>query len=110
MDDIALLAKSAKELQEILNITSLFLNKWHLKVNIKKSAVMIFRNNVHQTYNNQFQIGTQKLSIQKQYKYLGEHLTENLTLAYHLKEKECQVEGITQSCIFVSSDMVIRNI
>ena len=38
MDDIALLAKSAKELQEILNITSLFLNKWHLKVNIKKCS------------------------------------------------------------------------
>ena len=36
MDDIALLARSAKELQEILNITSLFLNKWHLKVNIIK--------------------------------------------------------------------------
>ena len=27
MDDIALLARSAKELQEILNVTSLFLNK-----------------------------------------------------------------------------------
>ena len=38
MDDIALLARSAKELQEILNITSLFLNKWHLKVNIKKCS------------------------------------------------------------------------
>ena len=36
MDDIALLARSAKELQEILNVTSLFLNKWHLKVKIKK--------------------------------------------------------------------------
>ena len=71
---------------------------------------MIFRNNIHQTYNNQFQIGTQKLNIQKQYKYLGEHLTENLTLAYHLKEKEGQVESIIQSCIFVSSDMVIANI
>ena len=69
---------------------------------------MIF--NIHQTYNNQFQIGTQKLNIQKQYKYLGEHLTENLTLAYHLKEKEGQVESIIQSCIFVSSDMVIANI
>ena len=34
MDDIALLARSAKELQEILNITNLFLNKRHLKVNI----------------------------------------------------------------------------
>ena len=69
---------------------------------------MIF--NIHQTYNNQFQIGTQKLNIQKQYKYLVEHLTENPTLAYHLKEKGCQVEGIIQSCIFVSSDMVIANI
>ena len=110
MDEIALLSKSAKELQEILNITSLFLNKWHLKVNIKKSAVMIFRNNIHQTYNNQFQIGTQKLNIQKQYKYLREYLTGNFTLAYHLKKKECQVEGIIQSCVFVSSDMVIANI
>ena len=36
MDDIALPARSAKKLQEILNITILFLNKWHLKVNIKK--------------------------------------------------------------------------
>ena len=50
------------------------------------------------------QIGTQKLNIQKQYKYLGEHFTENVTLVYHLKEKQCQVEGIMQSFIFVSSD------
>ena len=84
MDDIALLAKSAKELQEILNITSLFLIKWQLKVNIEKSAVMIFKNNINQTYNSQFQIGTEKFNIQKQYKYLGEHLTKNLTLARHL--------------------------
>ena len=36
MDDIALLARSAEKLHEILNITSLFLDKWHHKVNIKK--------------------------------------------------------------------------
>ena len=42
---------------------------------------MIFRNKINQTCNNQFQIGTEKLNIKKQYKYLGEHLTENLTLA-----------------------------
>ena len=36
MDDIALLARSAKELQEIVNMTNLFLNKWNLKFNIKK--------------------------------------------------------------------------
>ena len=48
--------------------------------------------------------------MQKQYRNLGEHLTKNLTLAYHLKEKERQVEGIIQSCIFVPSDIVIANI
>ena len=89
MDNIALLARSAKELQEILNITCFFLNKRDLKVNIKKSAVMIFRNNITQTCNNDFQTGTEKLNIKNQCKYLGEHLTENVTLTYHLKEKEC---------------------
>ena len=43
---------------------------------------MIFRSNINQTYKNQFQIGTEKLNIQKHYEYLGGHLTENLTLAY----------------------------
>ena len=68
---------------------------------------MIFRNNIHQTYNNQFQIGTQKLNIQKQYKKLGEHLTENLTLAYRLKEKDNRHNTVF---IFVSSYMIIANI
>ena len=36
LDDIALLARSVKEIQEMLNISSLFLNKWHLKDNITK--------------------------------------------------------------------------
>ena len=71
---------------------------------------MILRNNIHQRYNNHFQIGTQKLNIQKQCKYIGEHSTENLTLAYHLKGKEGQYEAIIQPCIFMSSDMVIANI
>ena len=109
MDDIALLARSAKELQEISNITSLFLNKWHLKVNIKKSAVMIFRNNIHQSYIQSISNWNSEIKYTKT-KYLGEHFTENLTLAYYLMGKECQVESIIQSCIFVSSDMVIANI
>ena len=36
MDDIASLARSDKELQEALSKTSLFLNKWQLKVNVQK--------------------------------------------------------------------------
>ena len=65
INDIASLARSAKELQEIFKVASLFLSKWHLKFNIKKSAVMIFRNNINYTYNNQFEIGKEKFNIKK---------------------------------------------
>ena len=41
MDDIASLERSDKELQELLSITSLFLNKWQLKVNVKKDITNI---------------------------------------------------------------------
>ena len=99
MVDIALLGRSAKELQEILNITSLFLDKCYLKLSIKKEQLRYLETASTKTYNNQFQIGTGKLNIQKQYKYLSEHLTENLTLAYHLNEKKCQTQGIIHNCL-----------
>ena len=62
---------------------------------------MIFRNNIHQIYNNQFQTGTQRLNIQKQYKKLGEHLTENLTLAYRLKEKDNRHNTVLCICVII---------
>ena len=40
--DIALIVESERELQEILSQTNLFFNKWHLKFNPTKSAVVIF--------------------------------------------------------------------
>ena len=42
MDEISLIADSERQLQEILNQTNLFFNKWHLKFNPTKSAVVIF--------------------------------------------------------------------
>ena len=36
MDDKTLIADSERQLQEILNQTTLFFNKWHLKFNPEK--------------------------------------------------------------------------
>ena len=72
-------------------------------------AVKLIKNNIIETFSNQFQTGTEKLNIQKQWKYLGKHLTENFALAYHLKEQECLVEVIIQSCIFILSGIDIAN-
>ena len=40
MDNITLIADSERQLQTILNQTNLFFNKWHLKYNPTKSAVV----------------------------------------------------------------------
>ena len=40
-DDIVLMGKSEQELQTLLNITARFESKWNLKVNFKKSKIMI---------------------------------------------------------------------
>ena len=110
MVDIALLGRSAKKWPEMLNIVNLFLDKWYLELSIKKEQLWYLETVSTKTYNNQFQIGTEKLNIRKQYKYLSEHLTENLILAYHLNEKKCQTQGIIHSCLLVSIDIFIADI
>jgi hypothetical protein len=40
-DDVVLIAESSEELQELLNISNAFANKWNLKFNPKKSKILI---------------------------------------------------------------------
>jgi hypothetical protein len=40
-DDVVLIAESPEELQELLNISNAFANKWNLKFNPKKSKILI---------------------------------------------------------------------
>jgi hypothetical protein len=46
-DDIALVAKSAKEMNEMLNTLSNILNEYHLKINAKKTKTMTVRREQH---------------------------------------------------------------
>ena len=64
MDYIALIADSEKQLQEILNQTNLFFNKWHLKLNSTKSAVVIFDRKQANKTQNQFKIGSNIIKIE----------------------------------------------
>lgn len=109
MDDIALFSKSEKDLQTLLNTTELFLNKWKLKVNIKKSAVMIF-NEQQRGKEKHFYIDDKEIKIVKEYKYLGELITENLKIKEHLLEKQQLINGIVHTCLFSASYEAISNI
>ena len=57
-DNITVIADSERQLQEILNEKNLFFNKLHLKLNLIKSALVMFhRKQVNKTQN-QFKIGS----------------------------------------------------
>ena len=63
-DDITVIADSERQLQEILNEKNLFFNKLHLKLNLIKSALVMFhRKQVNKTQN-QFKIGSDIIKIE----------------------------------------------
>ena len=110
MDYIALIADSERQLQEMLNQTNLFFNKWHLKLNPTKRAVVVFHRKQANKTQNQFKIGSDIIKIESQYKFLGEHLTSEMSLIHHITEKSHIGEGLMQNCIFVSNKSILSKI
>ena len=94
MNDITLIGDSERQLQEILNETNLFFNKWHLKLNPTKISVVIFHRKQANKTQNRFKIGSNIIKIERQYKFLGEHLTSEMSLTHHITEKSHIVEGL----------------
>ena len=108
--DIALIVESERELQEILNQIILFFNKWHLKFNPTKSAVVIFHSKqTNKTYN-QLEIGSDIIKIESQFKFLREHLTSQMSLTHHITEKLHLVEELMQNCIFASTNSILSKV
>jgi hypothetical protein len=63
-DDTALLAESARNLQNMLNLFHEYCLKWKLKVNIDKTKIMIFSKGRLPT-NIHFKYGDKELEIEK---------------------------------------------
>ncbi len=77
-DDIVILAKNEKDLQDILNCVENLCNKWQLKVNADKTNIMHFRGKLTTCTKFNFKFDHNELKIIDQYKYLGIILYENL--------------------------------
>ena len=110
VNEIISIADSERQLQEILYQTNLFFNKWHVKLNITESAVVIFHRKQANKAQKQFQIGSNIIKIKTQYKFLGEHLTSKMSLTHRITEKSHIVEGLMQNCIFFSTNSMLSKI
>ena len=89
-DDLVILSRSKTGLQNCLNALSLNCDKWKLKINPKKTKIIISQKRPKKSIDIKFNIGSESIEIVKEYTYLGTRLTPtgNFTLALeHLKEK-----------------------
>ena len=75
-DDLVLLSSSEKGLQESVNVLDKYCKEWNLKVNLKKSQVIVF-NKAGKFIKTDISIGGNLIESTKTYKYLGIQFTTN---------------------------------
>ena len=83
-DDVVLLANNENELNRMLNLAAQFANDWKLSFNHDKSNVLIVGQRLNK--DKLWQLGDNFISEIESYKYLGVHISRNLTDHCHINE------------------------
>ena len=76
-DDLLVLSPSPEGLQKSINVVKKHAEEWKLKVNTKKSNIIIFSGNVQTKNNENFQYGSETLPIVDKQTYLGIEMTSS---------------------------------
>ena len=95
-DDIVIFSKSAEELHESLNLLVDYCNRWKLKINVKKTKIMIFRKGGILPRNLTFYYNGQQLEIVNKFRYLG----VVFTVGGSFSEAQNTLVGQAQKAIF----------
>jgi hypothetical protein len=77
-EDVVLIAESPEELQELLNISNAFANKWNLKFNPKKSKILITGKKINKE--GTWKLGNEPIEETGEYKYLGYFINKILKI------------------------------
>lgn len=85
-DDIVLLAQSAEDLQQMLNVLSSWCSKWRLELNLEKTKIIHFRLKSTKQTVFPFMYCNQPVLVINRYKYLGLWFDEYLHLDVMVKE------------------------
>ena len=88
-DDLIILSRSKLGLQNCLNKLSSYCNSWMLKINPKKTKIMVFQKGKNKCIY-VFHIGDEMFDIVQDYTYLGTGISSpgNFTLSLeHLRQK-----------------------
>ena len=82
-DDLIILSRSKIGLQHCLYVLSSYCETWMLKINPKKTKIMIFQLENAQGNDTNFKIRNETIQIVQEYTYLGTRLTPAGNLLFH---------------------------
>ncbi len=82
-DDVLLMADSATELQDMVDVVHEFCNKWRIEVNCKKSQVMVVIPVGDLPPTHVWKFGDTTLDVVHEYKYLGIMFSDDLSWEKH---------------------------
>lgn len=93
-DDLILFSDSSIGLQNCLDRLSEYTKQWDLKVNLKKTKIMVFQGNGRRV-DSPFSLGNQNIAHTKSYKYLGTIISD--TGNFKLNEINLKKKGLRAS-------------
>jgi hypothetical protein len=85
-DDVVLLAENEEDLQSQMNCLLNWCTKWRLDLNLSKTKIVHFRQRYTPLTNFNFYYGTEAITKEAKYKYLGLWFHENLDLNFTVRE------------------------
>ena len=123
-DDMVLCADTIGNLQKQLNVLEIYCQKWGMKVNMKKSMIVVYRNGGILKKNEKWHFKGQLIQCVNQYKYLGmmfcSTLNWNIALQtlrtqsnkalFNLYQMNNMCSGLPSSVLFEVFDKAVKPI
>ena len=100
-DDLVLISETEAGLQKCLDKLHEYTKKWNLKVNQKKTQVVIFKLSGYRGKLPSFTLGPDNLKVVKEYKYLGTTMTNTGT--FKLNEVNLKKKGLRANFLLTRS-------
>ena len=85
-DDLIILSKTKLGLQNCLDKLQCWCNKWLMKINLKKTEVIIFQKGKPRSTKPVFTLENNVINVTKEYCYLGVKINQNSTFKLALKQ------------------------
>ena len=109
MDDVVLMAETAEDLQEMLNITKKVADKYHIVFGEEKSKTMTInqKKNENQMI---YKMGEMVVKNTDWYKYLGEIINKKMNAKDQIEEIKKKVEAAYQTISTIAGDVLSKGI